>query len=88
VVFGALDLVAASTKWGLGAVLFTPDKAFFLYESWTDEEKAMFDIAELEAIAYDMAFKFFPAVGPEHFAKGSVWWAGLIARSLALLSKG
>ena len=59
----------ASTSWGLGAVLFTADKIFYLQEEWTDEEKALFDIAELEAMAYDMAFKFFPAVVPEHFAR-------------------
>jgi hypothetical protein len=43
--------------------------AYFLYESWTEEEKKAFEIAELEAIAYDMAFKFFPAVAPEPFAR-------------------
>ena len=59
----------ASTSWGLGAVLFTDDKVFFMHEAWTDEEKALFNIAELEAMAYDMAFKFFPAVAPEHFAR-------------------
>jgi hypothetical protein len=72
---GALHLQAgwvdtdASTSWGLGAVLFTATKVYFLHEEWTDEEKADFDIAELEAMAYDMAFKFFPAVAPEHFAR-------------------
>ena len=67
---GALHVdTDASTKWGLGAVLFTEDKAYYLYEEWTEEEKATFDIAELESIAYDMAFKFFPAVAPSHFAR-------------------
>ena len=59
----------ASTSWGLGAVLFTADKVYYLHEEWTAEEKTLFDIAELESIAYDMAFKFFPAVAPEHFAR-------------------
>ena len=72
---GALHLQAswvdtdASTSWGLGAVLFTASKVYFLHEEWTDEERSDFDIAELESIAYDMAFKFFPAVAPEHFAR-------------------
>ena len=67
---GALHVdTDASTKWGLGAVLFARDTAYFLYESWTEEEKEVFDIAELESIAYDMAFQFFPAVAPEHFAR-------------------
>jgi hypothetical protein len=67
---GALHVdTDASTKWGLGAVLFTGDMAYFLYESWTEEEKKAFEIAELEAIAYNMAFKFFPAVAPEPFAR-------------------
>jgi hypothetical protein len=52
-----------------GAVLFTEDKAYYLYEKWTDEERSTFDIAELESIAYGMAFRFFPAVAPAHFAR-------------------
>ena len=67
---GALHVdTDASKKWGMGAVLFTKDKAYYLYEEWTDEERAIFDIAELEAIAYDQAFKFFPAAVPAHFAR-------------------
>ena len=67
---GALHVdTDASKKWGMGAVLFTKDKAYYLYEEWTDEERAIFDIAELESIAYDKAFKFFPAAAPAHFAR-------------------
>jgi hypothetical protein len=67
---GALHVdTDAPSTWGLGAVLFTEDKAYCLYEEWAEKEKAIFDIAELEAIAYDLAFKSFPAVAPSHFTR-------------------
>jgi hypothetical protein len=59
----------ASTGWGMGFCTITPDAIYFCMEEWSDEEKATFDIAELEMITYDFAFKYTPCVIPEHFAR-------------------
>jgi hypothetical protein len=59
----------ASSSWGLGACIILEDKIYFLYEAWTDEEKKIFDIADLEGIALEMACRYFPAVAPLAFAR-------------------
>ena len=59
----------ASSSWGLGACIILDDKIYFLYEPWTDEEKEIFDIAEFEGIALEMACRYFPAVAPLAFAR-------------------
>jgi hypothetical protein len=59
----------ASTSWGMGAVLFAGDVAYYLFEPWTEEEKGQFDIFEFEAIALEIAMASFPLVVPELFAR-------------------
>jgi len=59
----------ASSSWGLGACIILDDKIYFLYEAWTDDEKEIFDIADFEGIALEMACRYFPAVAPRAFAR-------------------
>ena len=36
---------------------------------WTDDERGTFDIADFEGIALDFAYRYFPRVVPEAFAR-------------------
>jgi hypothetical protein len=59
----------ASSSWGLGACIILDNNIYFLHEAWTEEEKRVFDIADFEGIALEMACRYFPAAAPQAFAR-------------------
>jgi len=59
----------ASTSWGFGACVIVGSKIYYMYDEWTDDERETFDIADFEGIALDFAYRYFPRVVPEAFAR-------------------
>jgi len=59
----------APTSWGYGSCIIYNSHIYYMCGEWTDNEKAIFNIADFEGIAYDFTFRFFPRVIPEAFAR-------------------